>query len=233
MLNIVKCCDNVDKLNFNKVKEVKTVRYDSFDLFYFYELILFRGCRSPPNPFNFTNLKLNGGIKMNDNSKCFIKIGQAIFEEITYKELKSRREKFDTYKTKRFIPVQGMLIEVSDEEYRDFYREVEVHKYHRKLARNYKWHSLDALEDDEDIRDKNVIADENVNIEAEIERKTEIKQLKKALLSLDKDEYELIKTIFYDEETIHNYARKSGIPYSTLQYKKQKVLEKLKKFMKN
>ena len=38
VLNIVKCCDNVDKLNFNKVKEVKTVRYDSFDLFYFYEL---------------------------------------------------------------------------------------------------------------------------------------------------------------------------------------------------
>ena len=50
--------------------------------------------------------ELNGGIKVNDNAKCFIKIAKGIYEEITYKELQERRKIIETYKDKLFIPVQ-------------------------------------------------------------------------------------------------------------------------------
>lgn len=55
-------------------------------------------------------MKLNGGNKMKDNAKCFIKIGKGIFEEITIKELKRRQRKNDTYKVKRFIPVHRNVV---------------------------------------------------------------------------------------------------------------------------
>ena len=66
-------------------------------------------CRSPPVPFNFKVLKLNGGIKVKDTSKCFIRIAKGIFEEITYNELNQRRKTISEYNNKKYIPIQGML----------------------------------------------------------------------------------------------------------------------------
>ena len=65
---------------------------------------------------------------MEDNAKCFIKIRKGYYEEITYKELKERRENDNTYINKKFIPIQKTLIEVSLEEYKDFYKEIERNK---------------------------------------------------------------------------------------------------------
>ncbi len=67
-------------------------------------------CRSPPSPFNLNLKKLNGGNEMNKDSKCFIKIGKDIYEEITLKELKNRQRKNSTYKEKRFIPIQRNVV---------------------------------------------------------------------------------------------------------------------------
>lgn len=47
---------------------------------------------------------------MNKDSKCFIKIGKDIYEEITLKELKNRQRKNSTYKEKRFIPIQRNVV---------------------------------------------------------------------------------------------------------------------------
>ena len=87
-------------------KQVRTIVFNSFDLFFcLYEVAIIR-CRSPPIPFNLKIFELNGGIKVNDNATCFIKIAKGIYEEITYKELQERRKIIETYKDKLFIPVQ-------------------------------------------------------------------------------------------------------------------------------
>lgn len=59
---ILKWYKNQEKLNINANKKVETITYNSFDFFYY--LILFNKCRGPPTSFNFQILKLNGGIKM-------------------------------------------------------------------------------------------------------------------------------------------------------------------------
>ena len=62
MGNLVKWYRIKSKLNINtKNKKVKTIIYNSFDLFYCLKLFLFNKCRGPPTPFNFQILKLNGG----------------------------------------------------------------------------------------------------------------------------------------------------------------------------
>lgn len=55
------------------------------------------------------------------NSKCFI-LSPDGYEEITYSELCRRRDTDETYRTKKFIPLHGMLMEVTPEQYIDFYR---------------------------------------------------------------------------------------------------------------
>ena len=72
-----------------------------------------------------------------------------------------------------------------------------------------------------------------MNRKLEVERKIEIEKLKKALLQLTEKEYELIKALFYEENSVRNYAKNIGIPFTAIQSQKKRILEKLKKLLKN
>ena len=125
-----------------------------------------------------------------------------------------------------------MLLEVSNKGYKDFYTDVERKKYCKKIARDITIVSLDEMRS-EDFRDKDVIEDTNVDIEFEIQRKIEIEQLKNALLKLDNDEYKLIRALFFEQKSIREYAKEIRIPFMTIQNRKNKVLKKLNKILKN
>lgn len=169
---------------------------------------------------------------MKDNAKCFIKIGKGIYEEITYEELEKRRKIINSYIEKKFIYIHGMLLEVSKKEYEDYYTEIERNRYCKKVLQKLQVVSIEELNTDEDMDDKQVIADSSKNIEIEIERKMEIEQLRKALLELDNDEYQLIKELFFNEKTVREYAEIKGIPFTTIQSRKDKIIEKLRKILK-
>lgn len=169
---------------------------------------------------------------MKENSKCFVKINQGIYEEITYKELEERRQLIPSYRNKKFIYINKMLFEVSDKEYKDYYSEIERNRYSKKVLQKLNTISIEQLNFGEDMNDKQVIIDDTTNVEDEIERKNEIEELKKALLKLDNDEYKMIRELFFKEKTVREYAKVLGLPYATVQYKKKQVLKKLKNLMK-
>ena len=60
----------------------------------------------------------------------------------------------------------------------------------------------------------------------------EIEQLKDALLKLNDDEYKLIQALFFEEKTLREYAEIVGKHYTTIYTNRNKILEKLKKFLK-
>ena len=174
-------------------------------------------------------------IEMDDNAKCFIKINKGYYEEITYKELNKRRKEDDSYKDKKFIYIHKMLMEVSQEEYIDYFQEIERNRYAEKILKKFSDISIEQqqrVNEDDEINDKDVVADPDCNVEFEITRKTEIEQLKKALLELTEDEYKIIKALFYDDKSLRNYADKVGKHYTTIQYHRDKILEKLREFLK-
>lgn len=126
-----------------------------------------------------------------------------------------------------------MLLEVNGYEYRNFYRDIERKKYCKKLKKTVTTISLDEIIDkNEDFRVKDFIRDDNIDIENDIEKKIELEKLKNALLQLNKDEYKLIKALFFEQKSVREYAETIDIPYSTIQYKKKKILKKLKKILK-
>ncbi len=169
---------------------------------------------------------------MKENAKCFIKIKKGIYEEITYKELKEKRNKYITYKKKKFIQLDDILLEVSKREYETIDPEEQRLKYINRTERNIKIISYDK-EDDNGTVLKDVIPDSNYNLEFEIERKMEIEKLEEALFQLNDEEYNLIKALFFEQKTLREYAKMLGIPFMTIQNRKNKILEKLKKFLKN
>lgn len=168
---------------------------------------------------------------MKDNAKCFIKIKKGIYEEITYKKLKEKRRKYDTYKNKKFIQVDDKLLEVSQREYETFNKEEQRIKYIARADKKLQIISYDN-EDENGTVLINTIKDTSCDIENEIERMIEIEQLKKALLQLSNEEYELIKALFYEEKTVREYAERKGIPFTTIQSRKNKIIEKLKNILK-
>lgn len=174
---------------------------------------------------------------MREDSKCFIKMKNGMYEEITYKELEKRREKNKKYNNKTFIPVQGMLLEVSANQYKDFYRVVEKHKYNKKVSNKLKILSINELADEEDndeekVRGKDFIADSTCDVEGQVEKKIEIEELRNALLELNENEYQLINALFYEEKTVREYAKTKGISHVAIMHQKERTLKKLKKFLK-
>ena len=168
---------------------------------------------------------------MNDNAKCFIKIKKGIDEEIKYKDLKEKRKRFITYKNKKFIKIEDSLLEVSKKEYEIIESEDQRRKYVKRIEKK-KVISYDNKDENGTIL-INSIKDVNYDIESEVERKLEIERLKKALLQLNDDEYKLIKELFYKEIPLREYARINGIPFTTVQGRKDKIIKKLKNILKN
>lgn len=53
------------------------------------------------------------------NAKCFVFAPDG-YEEITYSELCRRCEMDQSYEEKKYIPLHGMLMEVTPEQYQEF-----------------------------------------------------------------------------------------------------------------
>ena len=162
---------------------------------------------------------------MQENAKCFIRIDKGIFEEITYKELEKRRKLRKEYNMKKFIPIDGMLLEVTENEYKDFYKDFERNKYIMNESKRFSFISINKMakdDDDKDIRETIILPDENVDINAELERKMEIEQVKNALSELNDEEYKLIKALFFEQKSLREYAEIIGKHYTTVYYIKNK-----------
>ena len=111
---------------------------------------------------------------MKEDAKCFIRVEKGIYEEIPYKELEKRRLKDESYKDRKFIYVNKMLMEVSKDEYIDYYREIERNRYSKKVLKKFSNISIEQQQNENEDITKDVIADSNCNVEFEIIRKSEI-----------------------------------------------------------
>lgn len=73
--------------------------------------------------------------------------------------------------------------------------------------------------------------DENTNVEEAAITVAMIKRLRERLKLLDAEEYELITALFYEGKSEREYAEQCGISRTTLQYRKYRILEKLKNIL--
>lgn len=126
-----------------------------------------------------------------------------------------------------------MLIEVTRKEYEEFYRDVERHKYVLSESRRFAHFSINEMaKEDDEIRGIDILPDENVDICAEIEKNIEVERLKNALLQLNDYDYKLIRALFFEEVSVRDYAKIVGKHYTSVYDDKNRILKKLRKFLK-
>lgn len=161
-----------------------------------------------------------------NDSKCFIITKDGEYEEITYEELKIRKQLFEEYQYKHFIALHNMLLEVTKKDYQDFYKEFERYRYYEKLEKHFNILSIEKVL----FEGKDIFKD-NKDFFYDEERKEDIERIRKALYNLDYDEYKLIKALFFDGKTVREYAKKIGIPKSTVENRKKSIMKKMKNFL--
>lgn len=163
--------------------------------------------------------------------KVFI-LENGAYIEITYEELCERRKRYKDYETKLFLPLHGMLMEVTENVYREFYREEERQKYLKRRAEKKGEVSYDALTSDE-FNGENIIVDQSPSVEEIVETRMMYDKLDRSLKMLTEDELSLLEALFYRGLSEYQWSAISGIPQTTIGYRKRCLLAKLKKIMKN
>jgi RNA polymerase sigma factor (sigma-70 family) len=166
---------------------------------------------------------------MKDQAKCFI-LSPGGYEEITYAELTLRRETDPSYADRRFIPVQGTLMEVGEDEYRDFYRDVERWKYIRRLEWDAGVVHYDALDTDE-MNGGDIFPDAAPPIDEMVSDKLLRQDLRRCLALLSADDRALLTALYFEDKGENAVARELGITQQAVNKRRQKAIRKLKERM--
>lgn len=161
--------------------------------------------------------------------KVFI-LENGFYKEITYSELKQLEQADKSYMDKFFLPLHGMLMEVTEEAYKEYYRDKRRQKYIDERSRLNGDVSYNALDTDETLGE-DVFADEKTDVEAEVINKMTVAELRKAFLLLSPDERELIKILFIDGVTERKASEIYGVSQVAIHKRKNKILAKLKEFL--
>ena len=116
------------------------------------------------------------------------------YKEITYNELKTLEQTDNDYANKYFLPLHGTLMEVTEEEYRSYYKDKRRQKYIDERSRENGDVSYDAL-DSFDMLGESVLVDIETNVEEQVTNKIILEQVHNAFLLLSDEEQDVITAI--------------------------------------
>lgn len=152
------------------------------------------------------------------------------YKEITYNELQKLERSDKSYMEKFFLPLHGMLMEVTEQTYREYYRDKRRQKYVDERSKLNGDVSYNALDTDETLGE-DVFADTKTDVEAEVINKMTVAELRRAFLLLSPDERELIKILFIDGVTERKASEMYGVSQVAIHKRKNRILAKLKDFL--
>lgn len=161
--------------------------------------------------------------------KVFI-IKDGGYQELTYEAYCALCESDSSYKDKRFLPLHGMLMEVSENDYKAFYKEQRRQKYLLEQSVENQDISMDMLATDE-FKGKEILTDASMNVAEQVVEKILLDKLKTALPLLDAEEQELLRLHFFQEIPQTELGRMYGVNQSNISRRINKILKKLKNLM--
>lgn len=160
--------------------------------------------------------------------KVFIKENSE-YKELTYEEF-SRMEKTDeSYASKKFLPIQGCILEVDEETYKSIYKEQERNRYVQKLEmENIAYQSESSLDNEWVMYGINVVDEE---FENRMIDRVLISKLLCAIEQLNSEEKVIVDMIYGKGMSQRKAANALGTTQSTIEYRVQRILDKLRFLM--
>ncbi|WP_276874672.1 sigma-70 family RNA polymerase sigma factor [Dialister micraerophilus] len=128
-----------------------------------------------------------------------------------------------------YLYVNGQKVKVSEQIYKVYWREREHEKYLEQVDK--KNHLLFFSSLDHDGHFVNNIVDESIDIEKVVEAQMMIEALRSAISKFNAEEKELIERLYFYDETLLSVAKDKGVIYQTIQWRKDRILRKLKEVL--
>ena len=127
-----------------------------------------------------------------------------------------------------YLYVGGQKIKVSEQIYKAYWQEREHEKYLEQVDK--KKHLLFfPLNHDGNFEDN--LEDKNVDVEKVVATQMMIEALRNAMSKLNEEEREIIERLYFNDETLRAVAKTQNISHPALIKRRDKILEKLKKFI--
>lgn len=129
---------------------------------------------------------------------------------------------------KYFIYTNGVKVYVSEEIYREYWRLTNRENYLRRLEIQYQ---IRPFSDYADGQLESFMADEKMDIEKILETREIFHLLYEALLTLNDDEFTLVKNLFFEDKTLNEISQSSKVSITTVARRRDKILKQLKKLL--
>ena len=128
-----------------------------------------------------------------------------------------------------YLYVRGQKVKVSEDIYKVYWREKEHEKYLEQVDKKNHLLFFSSLDHDGNFVDN--LADESVDVEKIIETQILIETVRKAVSRLNDEERDIIERLYFNDETLRAVAKTQNISHPALIKRRDKILEKLKKFI--
>lgn len=128
-----------------------------------------------------------------------------------------------------YLYVRGQKVKVSEDIYKVYWREREHEKYLEQVDRKNHLLFFSSLDYDGHFVDN--IVDESVDVARIVETQMMIESLRYAISKLNDEERDIIERLYFNDETVRSVAKLKSITHPALIKRRNKILEKLKKFI--
>ena len=128
-----------------------------------------------------------------------------------------------------YLYVNGQKVKVSEEIYKVYWREREHEKYLEQVDRKNHLLFFSSLDHDGHYVDN--IVDESFDVAKIVETQMMIESLRYAISKLNDEERDIIERLYFNDETLRSVAKLKSITHPALMKRRNKILEKLKKFI--
>ena len=151
-------------------------------------------------------------------------------EAIPLEKFQEMQQTNESYRKIHFVRVDNNLYQATDELYRRFCSEKNRRDYERKNAPKYSVILISSI-GTKDYTGEELIADEYADTAETACNNCVCDQLKEIVGTLSKEEQALIKAIYEKGWSEREYARQSGVHWTTINHRHCVVLEKIKKLL--
>ena len=148
------------------------------------------------------------------------------YTELSYEEFCEKKEETEGFdaKHRRYILIQGMLLEVDEPAYREHYRICRRMRYLMEMEQKVQILSF------EDCLEGSILSAETEKMpDAIAEGKDTIQRLRRAIDRLTNEERDLILAHFFFHATQAELARRHGITQAAVSQRLQRILQKLRR----
>ena len=128
-----------------------------------------------------------------------------------------------------YLYVRGQKVKVSEDIYKVYWREKEHEKYLEQVDKKNHLLFFSSLDHDGHFIDN--IVDESVDVEKIVETQMMIEAVRSAISRLNAEERDIIERLYFNDETLSSVARDKGVTYQTIQWRKDRILRKLKEIL--